>query len=159
MPFEGYFDPGDPRSPAFASEGATWPTCPAWRYLLASSDATGSWSFLRATGILFEFAQAVASHTHRWTGIQGMPACFSLCELDRQWLPIVSLVSWRLRIKTPCYWLPWQYVKITQPGPANVDIPLGPHYWPNGPPGSSGKELTLYQCIWDEEEPPFGWPP
>ncbi len=159
MPFKGYFQPGDPRGPCFASSGADWPTVPAFRYRLGSEDASGSWSFLKTTGVLLEHAQSVGKHTDRWAAIADAPPCFSVCVFERMYLPIIPVVSWRLRIVTPCQFSAWICRVFKRAGPANVDVELGGIFTPNGPPGDAGTKLTAYQVEFDETQPPGGWPP
>lgn len=159
MPFTGFMQPGDPRGPLFASGGATWPTCPAWRYRLGSEDASGSWSFLRTTGILFEATGPSGHDFATWAMMADAPPCFTHCEIWRTWVPIVSLVRWTLRIITPCHWKAWRSDTFTTPGAANKDVLLKGLFTPRGPPGDPGTKLTLYQVEFDEETTPGGWPP
>lgn len=159
MPFRGYFTFGDPRGPLFASRGAKWPTCPAWRFRLGSETATGSWGFLKTTGILFEHVQGNADYS-LWEPIADAPACFTKCELSRGWIPIVSLVKWRIRINCGCPGAPWEISKTLTPGrSANVDLTLGKLHTPGDQGNGEAGVVTLYQVQFDEENPPDGWPP
>ena len=158
MPFRGYFTPGDPRGPLFASKGASWPTCPAWRYRLGSKTATGAWEFLTDTGILFEASQP-AHDTSTWTPIADAPACFTDCRIVRSWVPVLSLVRWRLIIDCNCPGAPWDLTKTMTPGrAANRDVILGDLVTPLGPGSDKAGVVTIYQVQFDEENPPGGWP-
>lgn len=159
MPFRGYFRRGDPRGPMFGSQGAVWPTVPAYRYRLGSENATGSWEFLKTTGILVEFAQEIGNFITAWRPIADEPPCFDDLSLTREWIPVLMMTYWRLRISTPCTLLPWQVVKVRGAGRANTDIKLGLMRTPLGPPGTPGSKLMAYQVEFDEEDPPAGWPP
>lgn len=159
MPFRGYFKFGDPRGPLFASKGAKWPTCPAWRYRLGSKTATGSWEFLKTTGMLFEVSQP-AHDVCTWAPIADAPFCFTDCRVIRSWVPLVSLVQWRLFINCGCPGAPWEIRKTTTPGlAANKDVPLGIFRTPLDPGDGFAGKVTLYQVEFDAENPPGGWPP
>lgn len=159
MPFRGYFKPGDPRGPLFASKGAKWPTCPAWRYRLGSETATGAWEFLKTTGILFEVSQP-GYDICTWNPIADEPPCFTDCRIIRGWIPLVSLVRWRLRINCGCPGAPWELNKTATPGKAaNKNTVLGDLITPLDPGDGSAGVVTLYQVEFDAENPPGGWPP
>ncbi len=159
MPFRGYFRIGDPRGPLFASKGARWPTCPAWRYRLGSETATGSWEFLKTTGLLFESQQAVGHDLVTWATIADAPACFTECRITRSWLPLVSLVRWYLKIDCGCPGAPWELTRTMTPGAANKDFVFGNLVTPLDPGDGSAGKVTMFQVEFDEENPPGGWPP
>ena len=159
MPFRGYFRPGDPRGPLFASKGAKWPTCPAWRYRLGSETATGAWDFLKTTGVLLESVRNFGHDTNRWPALDGQPECFTEFQLYREWIPLLNLLRWRLKLDCGCPGAPWELIKTTTPGAANRDVPLGRLLTPLGPGSGVAGKVTLYQVEFDEENPPGGWPP
>lgn len=159
MPFRGYFRIGDPRGPLFGSKGATWPTCPAWRYRLGSETATGPWEFLKTTGLLFESQQAVGHDLVTWTAIADAPFCFTECRITRSWIPLVNLVRWYLKIDCGCPGAPWELVKTMTPGKANRNFIFGDLITPLDQGEGSAGVVSMYQVEFDEENPPRGWPP
>lgn len=159
MPFRGYFKFGDPRGPLFASKGARWPTVPAWRYRLGSKTATGSWSFLRTTGLLFEVTQP-GHDICTWRAIADAPPCFTECRLTRSWVPYVNVVHWYLYINCGCPGAPWDVGIFMTPGhAANKNVLLGDFRTPLDPGDGKAGVVRLYQVQFDEENPPEGWPP
>lgn len=158
MPFRGYFKKGDPRGPMFASLGSIWPTVPAYRYRIGSSDASGDWLFLKTTGILFEFAEAIDDFIHLWHTTDDLPEWICSVAFTREWVPVFQRVYWRLRIQTTYWSLPYQAQQIHGIKKSNTDLRLGNMATPFGPPGSPGIRLRAYQVEYDEENPPQGWP-
>lgn len=159
MPFKGYFRAGDPRSPFFGAAGSFWPTVPPFRWRLGSQDATGSWSFLKTTGVLLENPGFTGHDFCSWSAISGQPACFTRFDITREFPEDWLLVVYRLVLKTPCSKRPWVSMKMLNPGKANKNVVFKSIFTPLGPPGDVGRTLTAYQVEFDEENPPGGWPP
>ena len=159
MPFKGYFRAGDPRSLAYASAGADWPTVPPVRWRLGSEDATGSWEFLKTKGVLLENPGYASHDFGSWSAISGQPACFTRFDITRQFPEDWLFVVYKLILNTPCQARPWSSMKILDPGRANQDVFFKSIFTPNGPPGDPGTKLTAYQVEFDATDPPDGWPP
>lgn len=159
MPFRGYFRIGDPRGPLFGSGGATWPTCPPWRWRLGSQDATGDWTFLKTTGVLLEPWLNMTHDQSQWQATVDKPPHLTYIRLYRQWVPIASLIRWTLAIDPNWYQGVWNLIVLKTPGQANKTLHLGRLVDPGTTNGSTGKLLKAYQVEFDQENPPGGWPP
>lgn len=156
--FSGHFSPGDPRTPVTAAGGCTWPTVPAYRYLLVSDNATGILSFLNTEGILYQQSGTPPGHDEMlWTGII-LGQEIQSTRLIRSYPTVQGNIMWNLYLHHQDCYFEMVTSGTQKPGKCNVDVPLYEFdcLWAEG---TSGDTVRLLQVEWDEQRPPGGFPP
>lgn len=155
-PFAGHLPKGDPRGPIFGSGGCTWPTVPAWRLFIGSSDASGVLSFLNGPGIMCQVHEPHGNPNAMQWDIWSAPP------------PILSGVILKQRFTDPLrYSMSMVFLTVWGPLESSAEFPAQKcnvdHPLPEAtvevlvPIGSTGTTMKLYQVKWDENFPP-GWP-
>ena len=156
--FQGHLSIEDPRSVTTVAGGCTWPTIPAYRYLLTSDNPVGPFGFLATTGLLVQSASPITDHDFGiWLGpvipVPGVTATVAKVKYEgtEAWMWIVGIL-------VPTCPLPaWGYFG-PKTGKCNVDVTLGniPCIIPSI--GETGSDLQMRQCEWDQTGPPYPWP-
>lgn len=157
--FESHMPEGDPRSLVQAAGGCTWPTVPAFRYLLVSDNATGIWSYLNTVGTLIEHLLFFPGHDSAayGGGFGGGPLLYALAE--KRYGPGNDFYEWIFRIQHTLCSSEMGFTVSRPYETCNRMIPLGDHGCPDEPGDRTGSTFRMLQVVFDETEPPGGWPP
>lgn len=153
--FQGHVYDLDPRSLVTGALACTWPTMPAYRYRLFSTDATGAWAVWNFPGILVQLTTDIAEHDNaKWEMLSGPPRMEFV-----EWTKVPRAdgeygYRWGLKWKRTDDPLTLQDYLIQDPGRCNTDISL-PN-WSSGPsfPGSFGETAIARQVVFDQTMPP-----
>lgn len=156
--FGGHLRAGDPRTLATAAGGCTWPTIPAHRYLITSTNATGIWEYLNTTGILVQKAGIhVAHNTTVWVGPLNVCPCTTAWARKDYHHPDVCY-EWHFVIWTTGAGGFLRMHVVRPYSPCNCNLDLGSHHSEEPPRGDTGSGCVMRQVEFDQTEPPGGWP-
>jgi hypothetical protein len=156
--FSGHMPEGDPRGPMWMSWGCDWPTCPAYKYLVVSDDATGFLSFLNTTGVLLEWrSQFIGTTKAEWVGPKNVVPV-TIAWMNLEWFKHLDSGEWNGWIfPSACS----QGVHMVVPigyRPCNKTVPIGDFTIPPPCESSTGSTCRMLQVEFDKETPPGGWP-
>lgn len=158
--FKGHLEPDDPRDQLWGTGGCTWPTMPAYRYRMFAPDPPGLWSWLEASGLLFEADHAPDPIDMTWTAISTLPFYLTSVWMWRHWSVIDQMEWWFIFFNSPFVGPVIEVLNITpDPRACNTTKRIDNSDWDWPPLASPGDELSLWQVTYDEELPPEGWPP
>jgi len=157
--FKGHLHQDDPRGPLTCGGGSVWPTCTAFRLRIGSSDATGFLDFLNREGVLFEQLSAQPGHDLMLFKVLLKAPEVSSAGLLRTYTYPNDYYTWTLNIQTVII-SPGLFIQWTRPfEKTNIDHDVPPTTVGDPALGRTGDNCKLWQVEYDEEEPPWGWPP
>jgi hypothetical protein len=157
-PFAGHLRSDDPRSLMWASGGCSWPTVPAWNFLLASTNATGVLTFLNTSGIQLKPTPGPSSsYQTQWFLNGALPIIIGAVML-KLYVKTAEVYTFDLWVST----LVGSFFSVTQfplqtcnrthmLTPASLGSPVEL--------GNTGDGFRLLQVEHDQTRPPGGWPP
>lgn len=150
--FSGHLEHGDPRTPLTAAGACVWPTMPAHRYLLSSTDAYGILSPINGQGILVEKdTVGIAHDSCTWNMIRG-PAPILFVFLTKSTAPDRQSYYWDIAMSaTVCGIMTARVTRSLRK--CNEDFPIGDLVCP-GYYGGTGSTFKAEQVEWDHLEPP-----
>lgn len=150
--FRSHMFPGDPRTPLTAAGACTWPTVPAHRYLLTTTDADGILAPLNSQGILMEKDTVGVAHDFCTWNMISAPAPIMFAFMYKTTETGGMSWKWELAIAaTVCGIMTKNLLGHT--GKCNVDFPIGNMSCP-GYYGNTGASFRAAQVVFDESAPP-----
>lgn len=150
--FNGHLDMADPRTPVHAAAGCTWPSIPAYRYLLVSANAYGVLAPLNTTGILVEQAGAGPSHDAMQYNMIAAPPPILFAILYKNWVEDPPGYEWDIGIVASMCGI----LQTTLEFPiqkCNVDFTIGEMSC-SGYYGGTGSTFQAKQVEWNRTLPP-----
>lgn len=156
--FAGHFDPEDPRTPVSAAGGCPWPTVPAYRYQLSSTNSTGNLAFLQWAPIILELQESEFQHNlAEWHVIEAPYQVYS-CVLYKAYnRDLYPEYSWQLALLISGW--PDELIAYKwRSGPCNVDLTWGNISNPY-PGGTFGTDFKQFQVEFDQLRHPNWMPP
>jgi hypothetical protein len=157
--FEGSMGTEDPRSLLSAAGGSIWPTVPAYRLRLGSSDASGWLSWLNDDGILFQMASAQPGHDSMIWNTLSMPTEVYYAVLVKTYTFPNDYYTWSLQVLLTLGPPHWTQQWTRNEEKTNIDHPVPEHFIGDPQKGYTGTNCKLWQVEHDQTEPPWGWPP
>lgn len=157
--FTSHMPVGDPRSPLTAAGGCVWPTVPAWRYLCVSNNATGIWGFLNYQGILITHMMFFPGHDYAgyFGGGGGTPITWIVAA--KRYVRPEDFYTWEFQIQHAECSSQVSFEVVRPYETCNRMIPLGNHFCQDEPGSETGSSFRMLQVVFDQTEPPGGWPP
>lgn len=156
--FAGHLDPDDVRTPVYGAGGCTWPTIPAWKYYLASSNAYGIFAPLTSQGILLESSDLEAHDDHEWHWVSGPTPPFYNATMRKIWYPASLQFQWRITLHVTTCGAAMEWIIDEDIRKCNYNIPLTDRTCGTHAFSGTGSHFTAYQVEWDSSKPPGGWP-
>lgn len=155
--FKAHLADDDPRNLYDTSAGCTWPTIPAYRYAMMSSDASGFLDFLTYEGVIFEYWPYVGSYISRqWYGpISPVPVSWAIAQKKLTENPHGH--EWIITVQFAVCSNPTIWTVNRGYSPCNVDFPLERKTFDMPEctcSGDTGNNLKMFQVEWDEWTPP-----
>lgn len=153
--FAGHFFPADPRSNLTGAFGCTWPTVPAYRYLISAPEATGFYFGFRAVPPLVELITDIDDHNvARWELVGTQPPWdfvrWDKLPIDTEFDGFEWVLTWKLALAPET--VTNSFIETT-PRKCNYDVDL-PDWTFGGVAGSMGAGAVAAQVLWDQTEPP-----
>lgn len=153
--FAGHLDKDDPRTPVHGAAGCIWPTIPAQRYIVVSSDATGIFAPFILTPALVIRLRTQPDHDDYEYFPTSVPPPWTITRCVKVWNPTTRGYRWELDMNAGsgiCD-VSWRVEFPEQK--CNVTVPLGNKICPGGiPPGQAGSTFRLEQVEWNKTSPP-----
>lgn len=153
--FTGHLPEGDPRTQCHGAGGCTWPSMPAMRYQLKSTNATRAFTIWNVTpGLIIRNSNDV-DHDLWWLSGVSIPPPFSIYLAQKVYTPDTWGYQWQINIYMDPYPLPIEY-RVDRPFEnCNRSIVLGAKGMPGMPwLGTLGSTFTMYQVHYDKTVPP-----
>lgn len=157
--FESHMPEGDPRTLVTGAGGCIWPTVPARRYLLVSDNPTGIWNFLATDGLLIEHLLFFPGHelAGYFGGGGGTPISFIVA--GKRYNRPDDFYTWEFQIQHGECSSQVNFTVIRPIETCNRPIPLGNRFCIDEPGSETGSTFRMLQVVYDQTEPPGGWPP
>lgn len=151
--------PGDPRTPLHASSGCRWPTVPAWKYGFKCPNGTGIFEQLKFRYMKFAFRGAGPDPDLAYWDSYSAPLPFQAGIITKQVQPGTDVYTWSLELQL-VFGGHLTIKTITGDWDGcneNVHIPYVE--FPNPVLGNSGPDSSMIPFEFDDDEPPWPWPP
>lgn len=152
--FSGHLEAADFRTPLFGAAGCTWPTIPAQRYYLSSTNATGLLTVLNFTGILVIQNVPVVNHDDiQW--VQFGPHPFTVIKFRKLWVKERPGYNWELVLDIGSACGPALTWTLERPiESCNRDVIFGNKACQNAPSWTTGSTFSAKQVEFDQGRPP-----
>lgn len=153
--FAGHVFQGDPRYLVSVAGGCTWPTIPAYRYWLISSDARGMLAEFNITGNLFTRTNNDVDHDDgSWMWVSG-PLVVAGGFIRKVWIREEETQVWVVHLDLQSGLGDLNWIWTTGYQKCNVGKELWSECLDIGCEfGETGEETMLEQVVWDEITPP-----
>lgn len=150
-PFAGHLELDDPRSPLFGAGGCTWPTIPAYRYIVCPAGTWGVFSGLDGVNIQLRLSVGQPAHNDCWWLGFNLPWPLTYGTLRKQWVQANNTQLWTLALTGGYVCGTVQWVWVRAESDCNVDHNIGAAECSISPPvGGFGSGTKLLQCEYDK---------
>jgi len=150
--FKGHLSHLDPRGPLTGAGGCVWPTIPAYRYRLQTTNAYGSLSVLNTWPILIEQVTPAPGHDDMQYLMIGGPPPITFCIVWKRVAADRQSYDWEIGISAAGCGIMEKTVTRSR-RKCNEDFPIGemacPSYY-----GGTGTNFQAKQVEWDKTAPP-----
>lgn len=153
--FSGHLANGDPRTPLHGAGGCVWPTFPAQRYSILSSDASGVFQVFNFTpGLVIRLRTQPDHDIYEYVPF-AVPPPWQITLCRKVYNPTTEGYRWELDMNAGSGICSVQWRVEFPFQKCNVDVTLGNKECAGGvPPGASGATFRMEQVEWDEVTPP-----
>ena len=153
--FAGHMETQDPRTPVHGAAGCVWPTIPAQRYQVGSSNAWGVFAPFILTPALVIRLRTQPDHDAFGYFPTSVPPPWAITLCRKVWNPETGGYRWELDMNAGSGICAVEFRVEFPEQKCNVNVILGNQSCPGGTPaGSSGDTFGMKQVEWDAIAPP-----